>query len=176
MVGLPQSPGATGIVLLVVGATIGAALAWRAWRELRAPLTAVMLATVVGATPFVAWRVVEDLRLTTGIERRDAEVYAPLGRGIDPVIYARLRRAIRPGETYFISASSATDQTTAGAFRQWALSALLPRVASETLRESDWIVAWGAQPDAGGIPVTEAMLVHLGDEDSPPVHLGRVGP
>lgn len=182
MVGLPQSPGVTGTALLVAGVVVGSAYAWVVWRKssLRtvfdrriAVLVVAAFWTSIAAAPFVTWRVVEDVRVVTQIDRAEAEVFAPYSQGLDPAVFTRLRRAIGHHETYHVRIAPTIDRQLREAFYEWSLTALLPRRATD-VRRCDWIVAWGVHPASLGRPLRSTRIVRPQAGVYPAFYLGRV--
>jgi len=164
MLALPAHPGRTGALLLAVGLLIGAVVAVVVWRRLRRSLAgheaatavsvvvAFVLASTVAAAPFVAWRIVEDVRYTSGLTRAEAERAGGESAHVDPDVIAALGRLMPTDATYAVVASPVVGgQVTA--FSQWAGYALLPRTQVAMPAKAGWILSWDRDPRALGVPL-----------------------
>ena len=104
MLGIPAHPGAIGYGLLLLG-TLIMAFEWRVLR--RRPqgdagdrAAALVTAAVVAIAPYVGWRVVEDLRVTTGMTSYERAVSGPVQAYLQPYLLDSVRAIIPPGATY----------------------------------------------------------------------------
>ena len=186
MIGLPAEPGLVGTAFLAAGAIVGIAIGIAAWRRLfgafgegRAAqlvrgVVVVALTAGTGIAPFVAWRIVEDIRVVADVTRADAEVIGALGNEIDATVFDDFRAAIRAEETYYVDTSKTIDPTRAGAFRQWSLGALLPRVRVLDPADADWVVTWGLDPRQLGVSLARTEMVRPPAGGFPAYYLARV--
>ena len=186
MQGLPAGIGALGGALLVAGLAFGAAYAAYAFRRLRAafaPATnaaavaavaAAALGVGLGAAPFVAWRVVEDLRYTTGLDPWLAERYGVSVSEIHPSLYDRARTLVPAGDTFAVVVDARVSHERREAFEQWALTTLLPRRAVSDPAAADWLLTLGVAPAEVGPSVGRAVELHPGAGEVPPAYLARV--
>lgn len=152
MLGVPGSPGAVGWALLLAGLAAAAASGYLLRRRVsREPLSiaaAIAAAIVAGAAPFLAWRVVQDLRVTTGMTAYDRSVAGPVQAYLQPYLLDTVPRLIPPGATYATAVGSSVRFDAARkAFPSLALETLFPR-RSVPVSEADWIVSWGIRPSA----------------------------
>ena len=112
MEGLPQSPGPVGLALLVVGLALGALFAWRirtgtvAALEGATVVAAIVLvatAATLGSTPFVAWRIVEDIRYTSGIDPWLRPRYGVSVFRVHPEIFDNAKARIPPADRALVT-------------------------------------------------------------------------
>src|SRR5689334_10027627 len=116
MYGLPASPGRWGTLMLVLGVLVAAAIALLVWRSLRrslddrwaAALLAASLLSVVATAPYLAWRIVEDLRVTTGLSAAAAERAGGDMAPVDHRTLGPIRQAVGR-QTFYVSASPRID-------------------------------------------------------------------
>lgn len=174
MLGIPAHPGAAGYALLLFGVLV----AWPAARVLRrrqhddrvARVAAVASAILIAFAPYLAWRVVQDLRVTTAMSAYSRNVSGPVQAYLQPYLLDSVRSIIPPQATYATMVGPGVPYDTARkAFPSLALETLFPRV-SKPVGGAQWIVVWGypqgsvshlgrvivARPAAGAYP---AVLV-----------------
>jgi len=104
VLGVPSRPGAAGLAALALGLALAAAAAWR-WRTRRPASTvelaaALTLLVVAGTAPYLIWRVVSDLRVTTRMTPYDRSVAGPVQAFLQPYLLDPVVRIIPPGDTY----------------------------------------------------------------------------
>ena len=152
MLGVPSRPGAAGLAALALGLAVAVALAWRL--RARRPtepadlLAALALLAVVGAGPYLVWRMVSDLRVTTAMTPYDRSVAGPVQAYLQPYLLDSAARIIPPGDTYATAVGDAVPYKAARqAFPSLALQSLYPRTSAAP-GDADWIVAWGVEPGA----------------------------
>ena len=162
MLALPAHPGRVGMALLALGLLVGAAVAVLVWRRLRPALAgpeaatavtvlvAFVLGSTVAAAPFVAWRIVQDVRYTSKLTRAEAERAGGESAHVDPQAIAALGRLIPRGGTYAVVASPAVGGLVT-AFTQWAGYTLLPRTQVATPTQAQWILSWDRDPRTLGL-------------------------
>jgi hypothetical protein len=150
MLGVPASPGAVGYALLLLG--ILAALAWAfALRRRRADralaVLAVCLLATVAAAPLLAWRIVEDVRYTRGLDPSTYNGAGPVQAYLQPYLLDDVPALIPRGATYAAVTGDAVPYSTAReAFPSLAHETLFPRVSVADPRRADYVVAWGIDP------------------------------
>jgi hypothetical protein len=150
VIGVPSRPGAAGLAALALGIAIAAALAWlhrsRRPSELVDLFAAVALLAVVAAGPYLVWRIVSDLRVTTRMTAYDRSAAGPVQAYLQPYLLDPVTRIIPPGDTYATAVGDEVPYTPARqAFPSLALQRLSPRVSTAP-SDADWIVAWGVDP------------------------------
>jgi hypothetical protein len=138
------------VAALALGLAIALVAAWRFWRRRPAQLAdlwaAVALLVVLGAGPYVAWRVVSDVRVTAAMSPYDRSVAGPVQAYLQPYLLDPVAKIIPPGATYATAVGDAVPYRPARqAFPSLALQTLYPRISTAPAG-ADWIVAWGVDP------------------------------
>lgn len=183
MEGLPQNPGLLGLGILFFGLLLGVLYARRirlaivasvAGSRSVAYIVLALAATTLGAAPFIGWRIVEDIRYTSAIDPWLATRYGVSVFRVHPEIFDNAALRIPPGETYYLAPSRSLDPTIRGAFRQWALGYLLPRVAVADPNRAQWILTLGVDPESVGPPISKTWVVKEAVSGLPPAYLGKV--
>ena len=183
MEGLPQNPGALGLAILFCGLLTGAFYAWRIQRRVRssvgdsrsvAGILVVLVATTLGAAPFIGWRLVEDIRYTSAIDPWLAPRYGVSVYRVHPEIFDNAALHIPPGDAYYLAPSPRLPQTARAAFRQCALGYLLPRIAVADPDRAKWILTLGVDPASIGPRVSKTWVVKEAASGLPPAYLGMV--
>lgn len=184
MFAVPGLEGTTAVALVALGALTGLVAALLFVRRARAAcpgqpvavaVSALAAATAVAAAPFGAWRIVEDLRATTRLERGVAERIAAYQHYMDGTLYDRAAAAMLPGDTYFAHASrEVPDEVSRTVFRWYALDRLLPRRAVLRPERADWLLLWGGDPRGFGVPVEEVRTIAEPRNGFPAAYLARV--
>jgi len=151
VLGLPASPGPIGTALLVLGLLAAAIAAVVIWRRTRLALieTAVLAcaAVTLGAGPYLVWRIVEDVRYTSGLDDFTLEGIGPIQAYLQPYLLDRAATLLPARATYATAVGDAVPYPTARrAFPQLALTRLFPRVSVADPRQADWLLAWGVDP------------------------------
>jgi hypothetical protein len=136
--------------------------------------TTLVLCSAVAAAPFVAWRIVEDVRYTSHLSRSDAEWAGGASAHVDPAAVAALGRRMAPHDTYAVVASPAVGGERT-AFWEWAAYALLPRLQVSRPARAQWILSWGRDPRALGVTLSSVRrLVTRGGPAPHVYYLARV--
>jgi hypothetical protein len=182
MLGLPSTPGPVGAVMLLLGVALGVAaayLAWRGplqgWERATAATLAAAIAVTVGSVPFTAWRIVEDLRFTTGLNEEEMEGAGPIHNSIQPYLLDDVVPLIPPDDTYAaVAGPEVGEELARTAFPYLALTRLFPRVAVARPADADWIVAWGQDPRSLGVDVRDVRVVRPAQGPFPAVTVARV--
>ena len=187
MQGLPDSLGAVGAALLVVGLALGAAYGLRAFRRLTAafapaPRARSVAAVVpdahargVAAAPGLAWRVDEALRYSTALDPWLADRYGVSVSEIHPSLYDRALELMGDdGSTFAVVEDEGVTHERRRAFELWALTTFLPRRAVVEPGDADWLLTLGVRPQDVGPPVEQTWELHPGNDDVPPAYLARV--
>jgi hypothetical protein len=181
--GLPQDPGALGLALLAGGLLGGFVYAWlirrAVWTSVRGSLAVgwivfVVAGTTLGSVPFLAWRVVEDIRYTSGLDSWLVPRYGVSVYRVHPEIFDNAAQRIPPGDTYYLAASPKLDHRTRDAFHQWALGYLLPRIAVADPRGAQWILTLGVDPAMVGPRIARTWIVKGPVSGLPVAYLGKV--
>jgi hypothetical protein len=151
MLGVPSSPGPVGGALLVVGLFLAAVAALLVLRRRRVGLRdsalVVCAAATLGAGPFLVWRIVEDLRYTTGLDAYERQAAGPIQAFLPGYLLDGTRRILPRDATYAVAVGDEVPYPTARkAFPALALTSLFPRVSVADPARADWIVAWGVDP------------------------------
>lgn len=179
MLGVPAAPGAAGWALLAFGAiafVIVLALVRR--RLVTAPRPAaaatVALALTVAAVPYVAWRFVEDLRVTTKLDAYGANAAGPIQAYLPGYLVDGAQRLIPRGATFATAVSPAVPwQPARAAFPSLAMQTLFPRSSVADPRAADYVVSWGIVP-ARVAPVSRTWVVRPRAGQYAAVYVGKV--
>ena len=177
MLGVPGSPGAVGWALLVAGLLAAAASGYRFRTRLpRDPVAAaaaLSLLVTAGAAPYLAWRIVDDLRYTTKLTPYDRSVAGPVQAYLQPYLLDRVPSLIPVDDTYAtVVGPSVRFYAARKAFPALALQTLFPRISTSPER-ADWIVSWGVQPGAFA-PVSRVVIARRASKLYPTLYVGKV--
>jgi hypothetical protein len=181
--GLPQAPGAFGLALLFLGLLGGGVYARLVRRSVWSSvggsvsvgwIVLVLTATTVGAVPFIAWRVVQDIRYTSHLDPWLVPRYGVSVYGVHPEIFDNAKLRIPSGDTYYLAPSTTIDRTAQKAFKDWALGYLLPRMAVPDPADASWIMTFGVDPRKVGPPISQTWLLKGPVNGLPPAYLGKV--
>jgi hypothetical protein len=177
MLGVPGSPGAVGWALLLAGLLAAAAAGYRfrgrVPREPIAAAAALSLLVTAGAAPFLAWRIVDDLRYTTRLTPYDRRVAGPVQAYLQPYLLDRVPSLIPVGDTYATAVGPSVPYYAARkAFPALALQALFPRISTSPDR-AQWIVSWGTPPSAVA-PVSRFVVARPASRPYPALYVGKV--
>lgn len=174
------------MLLLAFGALLGVAVFVAWWRRLRprfpddrlgaAALAVVLLAfcSALAVVPYSAWRIAEDIDHTSSLSRSEAETTGASLNSLSPGVFDELRRAIPPGDSYFVDVAPDIGSPPSDAFPEWSASALLPRLPVRSPERADWIVTWGIPPDSYDVPLARVRVVAPASERLPEAYLARV--
>jgi hypothetical protein len=177
MLGVPGSPGAVGWVLLLAGLLAAAAGGYRFRGRLPgepiAAAAALSLLVTAGAAPFLAWRIVDDLRYTTRLTPYDRSVAGPVQAYLQPYLLDRVPSLIPLGDTYATAVAPSVPYYAARkAFPALALQTLFPRISTSPDR-AQWIVSWGVRPSAIA-PVGKVVVARPAGKLYPALYVGKV--
>jgi hypothetical protein len=178
MLGIPSGLSPTGAACLLVGILVVALFAWRRRGALPADAvgraaTACLLFTLA-VTPYLTWRIVEDLRLTTSMSAYDRSAAGPVQAYLQPYLLDPVRKIIPPGATYAtITGPGVKYPTAASTLPALAMTTLFPRKGLFDPRQADWVIAWGT-PLRGVVPVDEVVVARPAQGGYPAVVVGRV--
>jgi hypothetical protein len=175
MLALPAHPGRVGIAFLALGLLLGLVVAVVVWLNVEPSLrrhrpcalaalaATLVLASAVAAAPFVAWRIVEDVRSTAALSRGEAEQVGGASAHVDPAAVAALGRRMAAHDTYAVVASEAVGDART-AFWEWAAYALLPRLQVSNPARATWILSWGRDPRDLGVALSSmrTLVTHGG--------------
>jgi hypothetical protein len=179
VLGVPASPGTVGWLLLAFG-SVGAVVAVFALRRRVAVAPAataaalVALVVAVAALPFVVWRFVEDLRVTTRLDGYGAEEAGPVQAYLPGYLVNGARRVIPVDATFATAVSQRIPWAPArAAFPSLTMQTLFPGVSVEDPGAADYVVSWGVRP-AVVTPVIRTWIVRARAGAYPAVYVGQV--
>jgi hypothetical protein len=151
MLGVPGSPGVLGWILLVLG-LVGAAAAAGFFLARRRPGLAgsalvVCAATTLGVGPFLVWRIIEDMRYTTGLDAYERNAAGPIQAFLPGYLLDPVRRIVPRDATYATAVGDKVPHSAAHVgFPPLALTTLFPRLSVDDPRKADFVIAWGTDP------------------------------
>lgn len=178
MLGVPSRPDAVGFAALLLGVLLGAICAWRLRRRRLEPSrvefhAALALLLITAAAPYLVWRIVADLRVTTRMTAYDRSVAGPVQAFLQPYLLDSVVRIIPRDETYATVVGGSVPYHTARlAFPSLAVQVLSPRISTSVSR-ADWIVAWGSDPRSIA-PVARVIVARRASGVYPAVFVARV--
>ncbi len=179
MLGAPASPGAVGWALIAFGLVAAVAVLVRARGAIgrlspSAAAAIVALIVVAGATPYVVWRIVEDLRYTTTLHGYDAESAGPVQAFLPGYLLDGATRLIPPAATYATVVSPRVPWAPArSAFGSLTMESLFPRRSVANARAADYLVAWGVRPGSVA-PVRKVWTLRKAFGQSPAIYVARI--
>jgi hypothetical protein len=172
--GVPQNPNAVGLAAIVLGLVLGAVFLLRARRT--QSLVSLTVATLaLAAFPYVAWRVVEDIRYTSNLDSWLANRYGVSVFRVHPAIFDNAETHMTRDARYYLVSSPKLDATRRAAFAQWAAGWMLPRVAVASPGRADFVLALGVDPRSVGVPISHVWRVMPALQGTPAAYLGEVG-
>lgn len=177
MLGLPSTPGPVGGVLLAIGLIAAALLAYAVRDRADSTVQRVFLTALVltvGAAPFLVWRIVEDIRYTTGLNQDELSGAGPIQVFLQPYLLDDVPPLVPVTDTYAAVVGDAVPYEGARkGFPSLALNVLFPRVSVARPEDADWVVAWGVDPRRVA-PVSRVIVARQRSGPYPPVYVGRV--
>jgi hypothetical protein len=179
LLGVPAAPGAAGWALLALGAIafVGAVAVLRrllATGPRPTAVASIALALTVAAAPYVAWRFVEDLRVTTKLDSYGATAAGPIQAYLPGYLVDGAQRRVPLGATFATAVSPAIPwQAARVAFPSLAMQTLFPRVSVAAPRVADYVVTWGIPP-ASVARVSRTWIVRPRAGQYAAVYVGRV--
>ena len=179
MIGVPSSPGTVGWLLLAAGLSAAAALVILARRRLTevdvvSALAAVSIVVTVCVTPYLAWRVVQDLRYTTALDSYSSSSAGPIQAYLPGYLADGAARFIPPAATYATAVGPTIPWAQArAAFPSLVMNTLFPRRSVASLTDADYVVTWGIRPVAV-VPVSRTWIARPRSGLYPPVWVARV--
>lgn len=182
MLGVPGSPGVAGGAILVAG-LVAALVGWLVLRRTgRLPSTvlervyAAGLAVALGLGPYLAWRIVEDVRYTASLGQYERREAGPIQAFLQPYLLDGVAGRIPAGDTYATAVGDSVPYEPARrAFPALALRSLFPRRSVAPPAEADWLVAWGVDPHVI-VPGAKVVFTQPRSGAYPEVFLARVRP
>ena len=178
MLGIPSGFGLTGATLLLAGILAVTIVAW--WRRASLPpdvlgrAASACLLFTLAVSPYLAYRIAEDIRLTSSMSSYDLSVAGPVQAYLQPYLLDPLRTIIPPGDTYATVTGAGVPYSTArDAFGALAMTTLFPRKEVADPRRADWVIAWGTPLD-GVAPVEKVIIARGAQGGYPAVLVGRV--
>lgn len=179
MLGVPGSPGAVGfgaIVLGLVAAFVALALLRHRLRGENTATAAALVALVLvgAAVPYVAYRTVEDLRVTTKLDPYSTAAAGPIQAYLPGYLVDPVRALVPPGATYATVVSSSVPYEPArAAFGSLALQTLFPRRSVAEAGRADYVVTWGVEPSRV-VRVKRQWVARKAFARYPALYVGRV--
>jgi hypothetical protein len=135
---------------------------------------AVAIALTVAAVPYVAWRFVEDLRVTTRLDAYGATAAGPIQAYLPGYLVDGAQRRIPRGATFATVVSPAIPwQPARAAFPALAMETLFPRVSVADPRSAGYVVTWGVAPGRVA-PVSRTWVVRPRAGEYAAVYVGEV--
>jgi hypothetical protein len=178
MLGIPSGFGLAGTPFLVVGIVAAVVVVWR-WRaslpsDFMGRAASACMVFTVAVTPYLAYRIVEDIRLTSSMSAYELSVAGPVQAYLQPYLLDPLRTIIPPGDTYSVATGpGAPNAVAAGAFPSLAMMTLFPRKAVADPRHADWVIVWGTPPPKD-VPLGRVIVARGAQAGYPAVLVGRV--
>jgi hypothetical protein len=143
-------------------------------RDRAGAAAAICLVVAAGATPYVLWRVGEDLRYTTRLHGYDVRAAGPVQAYLPGYLVDGAASVIPVGSTYATVVSPRVRWATARkAFPPLALTALFPRRSVAEPRDAEFVVTWGIEPRRV-TRVSKAWLIRPRAGAYPAVLVGKV--
>ena len=139
------------------------------------PLLAITV-TLIMFSPYIAWRIVEDVRYTSGLNSWILDRYGVSVAKVHPAIFDAAAAHMPLHARYYLATSPKVDSTRRQAFEQWAAAWLLPRVATSTAAQARWILTLGVKPPAVDPNVRRTWRIWPAVNGAPAAYLGEVGP
>jgi hypothetical protein len=178
MLGLPSAPGVLGGALLAIGLAVAAAAGYhfrdRVGRDLVSRVLLGVFALTLGVGPFLAWRIVEDLRYTTALDAFERDGAGPIQAFLQPYLLDTARTLIPPQDRYAaVAGSGVSNDTARQAFPSLALDRLFPRISVADPTRADWVVAWGVDPRRV-VRVHDVVDATPPSGADPPLYVARV--
>lgn len=176
MLGVPAASAATTALLFLLGLALVAVAGHLARRRLR-PLRGVELLVAAGLAlslvglPWIAWRFVEDLRYTTGLDAYDRASAGPIQAYLPGYLVDGARSRIPANGTWAAQAGPLSNSIPAAAFPPLVLVTLFPRVSAPPAT-AGWILTLGAQPGTVA-RVRQTSVLRPATAELPAVRLGR---
>jgi len=128
----------------------------------------------LATAPYFAWRIIEDLRVTTAMTSYELSVSGPVQAYLQPYLLDPVANIIPPGATYATIVGPGVPHAEArGGFGPLAMITLFPRKAVADPRQADWVIAWGTKL-RGVIPVDDVIVARPAQAGRPAVLVGRV--
>ena len=178
MLGIPSGFSLAGVPFLVAGILAVAIVAWRRRASLPSDVVgraaSACLLFTLAVTPYLAYRIAEDIRLTSSMSAYDLGVAGPVQAYLQPYLLDPLRTIIPPDDTYAtVTGPGVPYETARDAFPALAMTTLFPRKALADPRRADWVIAWGA-PLRGVAPLEKVIVARGAQGGYPAVLVGRV--
>jgi hypothetical protein len=179
VLGAPASPGAVGWALIAFGLVfaVAALVRFRGALRRRVPSVAAAIAAMIvvaAATPYVVWRIVEDLRYTTTLHGYDRQAAGPVQAFLPGYLLDGASRLIPSTATYATVVSPSVPWAPArAAFGSLAMQSLFPRRSVANVRDADYVVAWGLRPRTVA-PVGRVWTLRKAFGQSPVIYVARI--
>lgn len=125
-------------------------------------------------SPYIAWRIIEDVRYTSGLNSWIADRYGVSVAQVHPAIFDSAAARMPLHARYYLVTAADIDAVREGAFKQWAAGWLLPRVATSTAAQADWILTLGVNPATVGPRLEHSWRIWPAVNGTPAAYLGQV--
>ena len=126
-------------------------------------------------SPYIAWRMVEDIRYTSGLNSWIADRYGVSVAQVHPAIFDAAAAHMPLHARYYLATAPDIDSTRREAFEQWAAGWLLPRIATSTVPKDGWILTLGVKPFAVDSNVKRTWRIWPAVNGTPAAYLGQGG-
>jgi hypothetical protein len=134
----------------------------------------VCLIATWGAVPFVVWRFVEDLRVTTTLRGYDRAAAGPVQAYLPGYLVDGARPLIPRTATFATVVEPRVPWAPArAAFPVLTMETLFPRVSVRDPRRADYVVTWGVRPGRVA-PVSRVWVARRQAGPYPAVYVGKV--
>jgi hypothetical protein len=178
--GLPQSPGALGAAIILLGLVLGAAFLVRTARA--APggrgaswrVTLAIAAVTIAASFYATWRIASDIHYTSGLDSWLVPRYGVSVFHVHPAMFDAAAAKMPPHARYYLKVAPSVDSTRRQAFQQWSAGWLLPRIAVASPRRAGWIFTLGVDPASAGRPLVRTWRLWPASQGTPAAYLGEV--
>jgi hypothetical protein len=133
----------------MVAAVVALVALCRRMRIGRTPTAAagVALVLTVAALPYIGWRFVEDMRVTTQVRGYDAAAAGPVQAFLPGYLVDGAQRLMPRGATFATAVSPAVPWESArAAFPSLTRETLFPRRSVSDPQRADFVVTWGIAP------------------------------
>lgn len=177
MLGVPSGLSLAGAVCLLGGLLVAGLAAWLRRSALPADVigrvAAACIVLTLATEPYFAWRIVEDLRVTTNMTSYDRSVAGPVQAYLQPYLLNPVARIIPPGATFAtVEGPSVAHVEARDAFPALAMITLFPRTAVADPQRADWVIAWGTNLH-GIVPAGRVIVARPAQAGYPAVLVGR---
>ncbi|HEY7398856.1 MAG TPA: hypothetical protein VH538_11180 [Gaiellaceae bacterium] len=179
MLGAPASPGVVGWALIAVGLVVGVAVLVRMrgvlGRQVPSVAAAIIaLVVTAAATPYVVWRITEDVRYTTSLHGYDRAAAGPVQAYLPGYLVDGAARLIPRTASYATVVSPSVPWLPARTgFGPLTMESLFPRRSVANARDADYLVTWGVRP-ASVVSAARVWTLRKAFGQSPTIYVAKV--